>query len=126
MIISSRAPSQRPVASSYVYQKKELISTWPLAVRLSFLGARGGRGTVAGADRFGAASPPAGSMSAPWPDPTVKASSFRYNSAKEKLAMMQRRLQDVNQMIKVKNPSLLINFRRSQNLCPRCCFKGIP
>eukprot|EP01064_Diplonema_japonicum_P033719 TRINITY_DN672_c1_g6_i1.p1 TRINITY_DN672_c1_g6~~TRINITY_DN672_c1_g6_i1.p1 ORF type:complete len:292 (+),score=65.68 TRINITY_DN672_c1_g6_i1:101-877(+) len=39
--------------------------------------------------------------------------SFRYNSLKSRLAMMQTRLQDVNALVKVKNPSLLLQLQRS-------------
>jgi hypothetical protein len=34
--------------------------------------------------------------------------TFRYNSVKSKLAIMTARLQDVNNMVKVKSPSLLL------------------
>ena len=34
--------------------------------------------------------------------------TFRYNSAKSKVALMEARLKDVNQLVKVKNPSLLL------------------
>jgi hypothetical protein len=37
--------------------------------------------------------------------------TFRYNSVKSKLALMQARLQDVNKMVKVKSPSLLLQMQ---------------
>lgn len=36
--------------------------------------------------------------------------TFRYNSAKSKVALMEARLQDVNNLVKVKNPSLLLQL----------------
>merc|ERR1719401_2303936 len=33
--------------------------------------------------------------------------TFRYNSVKSRLSLMQARLQDINALVKVKNPSLL-------------------
>jgi hypothetical protein len=39
--------------------------------------------------------------------------TFRYNSVKSKLALMQARLQDVNNMVKVKSPSLLLQLQKS-------------
>eukprot|EP01062_Namystynia_karyoxenos_P077154 TRINITY_DN7710_c0_g1_i1.p1 TRINITY_DN7710_c0_g1~~TRINITY_DN7710_c0_g1_i1.p1 ORF type:complete len:288 (+),score=119.60 TRINITY_DN7710_c0_g1_i1:83-865(+) len=39
--------------------------------------------------------------------------SYRYNALKSRLAMMQARLQDVNALVKVKNPSLLLQLQRS-------------
>ena len=39
----------------------------------------------------------------------VRASiTFRYNSAKSKVALMEARLKDVNNLVKIKNPSLLL------------------
>jgi|ERR1712194_963620 len=39
--------------------------------------------------------------------------SFRYNSVKTKLSLMQARLQDINALVKVKNPSLLLQLQRA-------------
>ena len=38
--------------------------------------------------------------------------TFRYNSLKSKLSLMQARLQDVNNMVKVKSPSLLLQMSK--------------
>lgn len=38
---------------------------------------------------------------------------FRYNSMKSRLAMMQARLQDVNALVKIKNPSLLLQLQKA-------------
>eukprot|EP00919_Chromeraceae_sp_WS-2016_P031280 GHVR01073955.1.p2 GENE.GHVR01073955.1~~GHVR01073955.1.p2 ORF type:complete len:150 (+),score=69.88 GHVR01073955.1:403-852(+) len=40
--------------------------------------------------------------------------TFRYNSIKNKLQMMQTRMQDINALVKVKNPSLLLQLQRGQ------------
>lgn len=39
--------------------------------------------------------------------------TFRYNSMKSRLALMQARLQDINALVKVKNPSLLLQLQRT-------------
>eukprot|EP00742_Colponemidia_sp_Colp-10_P001089 GILJ01001179.1.p1 GENE.GILJ01001179.1~~GILJ01001179.1.p1 ORF type:complete len:237 (+),score=40.93 GILJ01001179.1:89-799(+) len=39
--------------------------------------------------------------------------TFRYNSVKSKLALMQARLQDINALVKVKNPSLLLQLQKT-------------
>jgi len=39
--------------------------------------------------------------------------SFRYNAMKSRLALMQSRLQEVNNLIKVKNPSLLLQLQKT-------------
>ena len=39
--------------------------------------------------------------------------TFRYNSMKARLALMQARLQDINALVKVKNPSLLLQLQRT-------------
>mmetsp|Transcript_31656 Transcript_31656/g.53439 ORF Transcript_31656/g.53439 Transcript_31656/m.53439 type:complete len:227 (+) Transcript_31656:205-885(+) len=39
--------------------------------------------------------------------------SYRYNSMKGRLALMQARLQDVNALVKIKNPSLLLQLQRT-------------
>ena len=36
--------------------------------------------------------------------------TFRYKSAKSKFALMEARLKDVNQIVKAKNPSLLLQL----------------
>ena len=41
--------------------------------------------------------------------------TFRYNSVKSKLAVMQARLQDVSALVKVKNPSLLLQIQKGLN-----------
>jgi len=38
--------------------------------------------------------------------------TFRYNSAKSKVALMEARLQDVNNLVKLKNPSLLLQLQK--------------
>jgi hypothetical protein len=38
--------------------------------------------------------------------------TFRYNAVKSKLALMQARLQDINNLVKVKNPSLLLQLQK--------------
>jgi hypothetical protein len=43
----------------------------------------------------------------------VRASiTFRYNSAKSKVALMEARLKDVNNLVKIKNPSLLLQLQK--------------
>mmetsp|Transcript_18741 Transcript_18741/g.30381 ORF Transcript_18741/g.30381 Transcript_18741/m.30381 type:complete len:240 (-) Transcript_18741:32-751(-) len=39
--------------------------------------------------------------------------TFRYNSNKSRLALMQARLQDINALVKVKNPSLLLQLQKT-------------
>lgn len=39
--------------------------------------------------------------------------TFRYNAVKSKLAIMQARLQDINAIVKIKNPSLLLQLQKS-------------
>ena len=36
--------------------------------------------------------------------------TYRYNAVKSKLAIMQARLQDINAIVKIKNPSLLLQL----------------
>eukprot|EP00831_Metopus_contortus_P039667 TRINITY_DN31080_c0_g1_i2.p1 TRINITY_DN31080_c0_g1~~TRINITY_DN31080_c0_g1_i2.p1 ORF type:complete len:191 (-),score=22.92 TRINITY_DN31080_c0_g1_i2:32-604(-) len=38
--------------------------------------------------------------------------TFRYNAVKAKLALMQARLQDINTLVKIKNPSLLLQLQK--------------
>ena len=40
--------------------------------------------------------------------------NYRYNALKSRLAIMQARLQDVNQLVKVKNPSLLLKLNNGK------------
>jgi hypothetical protein len=47
-------------------------------------------------------------------DETVRQSiAFRYNAVKSRLALMQARLQDINALVKIKNPSLLLQLQRA-------------
>lgn len=39
--------------------------------------------------------------------------TFRYNAVKSKLAILQARLQDISALVKVKNPSLLLQLQRN-------------
>ena len=39
---------------------------------------------------------------------------YRYDSVKTKLQLMEARLRDVNNLIKLKNPSLLLQLHKSQ------------
>jgi hypothetical protein len=39
--------------------------------------------------------------------------TYRYNAVKSKLAIMQARLQDINAIVKIKNPSLLLQLQKS-------------
>ena len=48
------------------------------------------------------------------PDDTVrKQISFRYNSLKSKLALMQDRITTINNIVKLKNPSLLLQIQKT-------------
>ena len=48
------------------------------------------------------------------PDDTVrKQISFRYNAVKSKLALMQDRMKAVSEIVKVKNPSLLLQIQKT-------------
>jgi hypothetical protein len=38
--------------------------------------------------------------------------TYRYNSVKSKLAVMQARLSDISALVKVKNPSLLLQIQK--------------
>ncbi|CAM9571902.1 unnamed protein product [Chrysoparadoxa australica] len=42
--------------------------------------------------------------------------TYRYNAMKSRLALMQARLQDVNNLVKLKNPSLLLQLQKTQTL----------
>ncbi len=39
--------------------------------------------------------------------------TYRYNAVKSKLAIMQARLQDINAIVKIKNPSLLLQLQKT-------------
>ena len=39
--------------------------------------------------------------------------TFRYNASKSKLMLMQTRLQDINAIVKIKNPSLLLQLQKA-------------
>ena len=46
---------------------------------------------------------------------TVRTSiTYRYNAIKSKVQLMEARLKDVNNLVKVKNPSLLLQMQRAQ------------
>jgi hypothetical protein len=48
------------------------------------------------------------------PDDTVrKQISFRYNALKSKLALMQDRINTINNIVKIKNPSLLLQIQKT-------------
>ena len=50
------------------------------------------------------------------PDELVRQQiTYRYNALKSRLAIMQARLQDVNQLVKVKNPSLLLKLNNGKS-----------
>ena len=40
--------------------------------------------------------------------------TYRYNMMKQKLAVMQSRLQEINNLVKIKNPSLLLQLQKQQ------------
>ena len=42
--------------------------------------------------------------------------TYRYNAMKSRLALMQARLQDVNNLVKIKNPSLLLQLQKNPSL----------
>jgi hypothetical protein len=48
------------------------------------------------------------------PDDTVrKQIGFRYNALKSKLALMQDRINTINNIVKIKNPSLLLQIQKT-------------
>ena len=50
---------------------------------------------------------------------TVRESiTYRYNTVKSKVTMMEARLRDVNNLVKVKNPSLLLQLQKSGGQAP--------
>jgi tRNA A37 threonylcarbamoyladenosine dehydratase len=44
--------------------------------------------------------------------------TYRYNSCKSKVALMEARLKDVNNLVKVKNPSLLLQLQKGGTQAP--------
>ena len=42
--------------------------------------------------------------------------TYRYNAMKQKLSIMQARLQEINNLVKIKNPSLLLQLQKSSTL----------
>jgi hypothetical protein len=40
--------------------------------------------------------------------------TYRYNAVKSKVQLMEARLKDVNNLVKVKNPSLLLQLQKAQ------------
>ena len=51
------------------------------------------------------------------PEETVQQHiTFRYNSMKQRLSIMQSRLQEINNLVKIKNPSLLLQLQKSSTL----------
>ena len=47
------------------------------------------------------------------PEETIRQQiTYRYNAVKSKLAIMQSRLQDINAIVKIKNPSLLLQLQK--------------
>ena len=39
--------------------------------------------------------------------------SYRYNAMKNRMALMQARLADVNALVKIKNPSLMLQLKKA-------------
>ena len=39
--------------------------------------------------------------------------AYRYNAMKNRMALMQARLADVNALVKIKNPSLLLQLKKA-------------
>lgn len=51
------------------------------------------------------------------PEETVQQHiTFRYNSMKQRLTIMQSRLQEINNLVKIKNPSLLLQLQKTSSL----------
>jgi len=44
--------------------------------------------------------------------------TYRYNYAKAKVAIMESRLKDVNNLVKIKNPSLLLQMQKQNANAP--------
>lgn len=42
--------------------------------------------------------------------------SYRYNSMKQKLSLVQSRLQEITNLVKIKNPSLLLQLQKSSSM----------
>ena len=52
--------------------------------------------------------------------------TFRYNSMKSKVQLMETRLKDVNSLVKIKNPSLLLQMQKAgptQHMQPHLASK---
>tara|TARA_B110001452_G_scaffold241289_1_gene223392 strand:- start:519 stop:962 length:444 start_codon:yes stop_codon:yes gene_type:complete len=59
-------------------------------------------------------------------DETVRQNiAFRYNSVKSRLALMQARLQDINALVKIKNPSLLLQLQRTPLRFPTASSRSL-
>ena len=59
-------------------------------------------------------------------DETVRQSiAFRYNAVKSRLALMQARLQDINALVKIKNPSLLLQLQRAPPRFPSASTSAV-
>ena len=62
------------------------------------------------------------------PDDTVrKQISYRYNALRTKLELMQNRIQAISNIVKIKNPSLLLQIQRAPgklNVSTRTGFSG--
>jgi hypothetical protein len=52
--------------------------------------------------------------------------AFRYNSVKSKLAVLQARMQDVVNVVKIKNPSLLLQLQKPNATANRGVTPGGP
>ncbi len=60
------------------------------------------------------------------PEETVRQHiTYRYNAVKSKLALMQARLQDINTLVKIKNPSLLLQLQKHPQTSMQSTQKSI-
>ena len=50
--------------------------------------------------------------------------TYRYNSMKQRLNVMQTRLLDINTLVKIKNPSLLLQLQKSSSSSPSIIVNG--
>ena len=48
-------------------------------------------------------------------DVVRKQIAYRYNALKSKISLMQSRLNDINALVKLKNPSLLLQIQKTPN-----------
>lgn len=48
-------------------------------------------------------------------DVVRKQIAYRYNALKSKISLMQSRLNDINALVKLKNPSLLLQIQKAPN-----------